>query len=366
VGPIGYVPQKAYLFSGTVASNLRFGRPDATDDELWEALEIAQAAGFVQAMPDGLDSPIAQGGTNVSGGQRQRLAIARASWCGPRSTCSTTRSRRSTWPPTPACGPRSRPRTRDAAVVVVAQRVATIRDADEILVLEDGEVVGLGTHDELLVTLSRTPRSSSLAVRRGSGGMSTNDDVNGHDAGATDDRELLATTGTEARRASVRAGRRGGHAGRAQRPDFGTDPAPLGEILGTETRRLVVVIALTVTSVVLTVLGPRCSARPPTSSSTASEPRGHRLRRAAPPLLLVGGLYLGSWALAASRRTCWPAWCSGRCTRCASRSSARSTASRCATSTGRPAATCSAGSPTTSTTSPRACSRRSARSSPRC
>ena len=77
-GRVGYVPQRAYLFSGTVASNLRFGRPDATDAELWDALEIAQAAGFVQAMPDGIESEITQGGTNVSGGQRQRLAIARA------------------------------------------------------------------------------------------------------------------------------------------------------------------------------------------------------------------------------------------------------------------------------------------------
>ncbi len=96
---IGLVPQRAYLFSGTVASNVRYGKPDATDDEVWEALRIAQADEFVRAMPQGLDTPIAQGGTTVSGGQRQRLAIARASSADPRSTCSTTRSRRSTWRP---------------------------------------------------------------------------------------------------------------------------------------------------------------------------------------------------------------------------------------------------------------------------
>ncbi len=105
---IGLVPQKAYLFSGTVRSNLQHGKPDATDDELWQALEIAQGRDFVEAMPEGLDAPIAQGGTNVSGGQRQRLAIARALVRRPRSTCSTTRSPRSTWPPTPGCARRSR------------------------------------------------------------------------------------------------------------------------------------------------------------------------------------------------------------------------------------------------------------------
>ena len=106
---IGLVPQKPFLFTGTVASNLRYGNPDATDEELWTALTIAQARDFVAAMPEGIDSPISQGGTNVSGGQRQRLAIARALVASPRSTCSTTRSPRSTWPPTRGCGPRCDP-----------------------------------------------------------------------------------------------------------------------------------------------------------------------------------------------------------------------------------------------------------------
>jgi ATP-binding cassette subfamily B protein len=149
---IGLVPQRPYLFSGTVASNLRFGKPDATEDEMWEALEIAQAREFVEAMPDGLDSPIAQGGTNVSGGQRQRLQIARALIKRPEiyifddsfsalDLATDARLRRAL-----------QPITRDATVVIVAQRVSTIADADRILVLEDGRAVGIGTHRELLAT----------------------------------------------------------------------------------------------------------------------------------------------------------------------------------------------------------------------
>ncbi|MFO7279970.1 MAG: ABC transporter ATP-binding protein [Thermoanaerobacterales bacterium] len=148
---IGLVPQKPYLFSGTVASNLRYGKPDATDDELWEALRVAQAADFVAAM-GGLDATIAQGGANVSGGQRQRLAIARALVKRPEIylfddsfsalDLATDARLRAALVPYVA----------GSTVVIVAQRISTIRDADQILVLEGGRQVGLGTHDELLRT----------------------------------------------------------------------------------------------------------------------------------------------------------------------------------------------------------------------
>jgi ATP-binding cassette subfamily B multidrug efflux pump len=149
---IGLVPQKPYLFTGTVASNLRYGKPDATEEELWEALQVAQAADFVAAMPGGLDASIAQGGSNVSGGQRQRLAIARALVRKPDiylfddsfsalDVATDARLRAALVP-----------FTEDATVVVVAQRVSTIRNAERIIVLEDGEIVGAGTHPELLQT----------------------------------------------------------------------------------------------------------------------------------------------------------------------------------------------------------------------
>ncbi|PXX63167.1 ATP-binding cassette subfamily B protein [Nocardia tenerifensis] len=147
---IGLVPQKAYLFSGTVASNLRYGNPDATDEELWRALEIAQADDFVREMAQGLETPVAQGGTTVSGGQRQRLAIARALVKRPRvylfddsfsalDVATDARLREAL-----------RPVTREAAVIIVAQRITTIRDADQIVVLEDGEMAGVGSHDQLM------------------------------------------------------------------------------------------------------------------------------------------------------------------------------------------------------------------------
>jgi ATP-binding cassette subfamily B protein len=151
-GRVGYVPQKGFLFSGTVASNLRFGRPDATDEELWQALEVAQAAGFVQAMRKGLDSPITQGGANVSGGQRQRLSIARALVVRPEIYVFDDAFSALDLATDARLRAALAPLTREAAVLIVAQRVSTIRDADQILVLEDGEVIGRGTHDELVRT----------------------------------------------------------------------------------------------------------------------------------------------------------------------------------------------------------------------
>ncbi|MET0480182.1 MAG: ABC transporter ATP-binding protein [Mycetocola sp.] len=147
---IGIIPQKPYLFSGTVRSNLRYGKPDASEDELWRALEVAQARDFVEALDEGLDAPVAQGGTNLSGGQRQRLAIARALVKRPEiyvfddsfsalDLATDARLRAAL--------------ARDVAgatLVIVAQRVSSIRSADQILVLEDGAIVGRGTHEELL------------------------------------------------------------------------------------------------------------------------------------------------------------------------------------------------------------------------
>jgi ATP-binding cassette subfamily B protein len=147
---IGLVPQKPYLFSGTVESNLRFGRTDATDDELWEALEVAQAREFVAAMRGGLDAEIAQGGTNVSGGQRQRLAIARALVKRPDIYLFDDSFSALDLATDARLRAALEPVTADAAVVIVAQRISTIAAADQILVIDRGRAVGLGAHDELL------------------------------------------------------------------------------------------------------------------------------------------------------------------------------------------------------------------------
>jgi ATP-binding cassette subfamily B multidrug efflux pump len=147
---IGLVPQRPYLFTGTVASNLRYGRPDADVEEIWDALEIAQARDFVEAMPGGLDAPIAQGGTNVSGGQRQRLAIARAVIKRPQIYLFDDSFSALDYATDAALRQSLRRVTRDSAVVIVAQRVSTIRHAERIVVLERGRVAGTGTHDELM------------------------------------------------------------------------------------------------------------------------------------------------------------------------------------------------------------------------
>ena len=166
---VGVVPQKPYLFSGTVASNLRYGKPDATEEEMWEALRIAQAADFVEQMPGGLNAAISQGGANVSGGQRQRLAIARALVHRPEIylfddsfsalDLATDARLRSVMIP----------HVSESIVVMVAQRVSTIRNAHQIMVLEDGLVMGLGSHDDLLVTCQTYQEivSSQLSIDEG-------------------------------------------------------------------------------------------------------------------------------------------------------------------------------------------------------
>jgi ATP-binding cassette subfamily B multidrug efflux pump len=147
---IGLVPQKAFLFSGTVASNLRYGKTDATEEEMWRALEIAQGRDFVEAMPEGLEAPITQGGTNVSGGQRQRIAIARALIRQPAIYLFDDSFSALDLATDARLRAALAPVTRDATVVLVAQRVSSIVGADQILVLEDGQVVGRGRHEELL------------------------------------------------------------------------------------------------------------------------------------------------------------------------------------------------------------------------
>ncbi|MGW7537372.1 ABC transporter ATP-binding protein [Amycolatopsis sp. NPDC054798] len=149
---VGMVPQKPYLFAGTVASNLRYGNPDATDEQLWHALEVAQGKDFVERMEQGLDSPIAQGGTNVSGGQRQRLAIARMLVHRPEIYLFDDSFSALDYATDAALRRALADETRDATVVIVAQRVSTIRGADRIIVLDDGRVVGTGTHHELMET----------------------------------------------------------------------------------------------------------------------------------------------------------------------------------------------------------------------
>lgn len=151
-GRLGYVPQRPYLFSGTVASNVRFGRPEASDEEVWHALTIAQARDFVAEMPEGLDSPIAQGGSNVSGGQRQRLSIARALLSKPDIYLFDDSFSALDLQTDARLRSALKPETREALMVIVAQRVSTITSADVILVLDHGRIVGRGTHEELLAT----------------------------------------------------------------------------------------------------------------------------------------------------------------------------------------------------------------------
>lgn len=147
---IGYVQQKAWLFSGTIADNLRYSRPDATDEELMHAADIAQAGDFIGSLPDGLNSYVAQGGTNFSGGQKQRLSIARALVKKPELYIFDDSFSALDFKTDAALRKALAPETKDAAVVIIAQRVSSIRHADQIIVINEGEMVGKGTHEELM------------------------------------------------------------------------------------------------------------------------------------------------------------------------------------------------------------------------
>ena len=149
---IGLVPQKAFLFSGTIASNLRYGKSDASDEEIWQALEIAQAADFVRNLPEGLEASVSQGGSNFSGGQRQRLAIARAVIRRPQIYLFDDSFSALDLATDARLRAALRPVTQQSTVLIVAQRISSIVDADQIIVLDDGMIVGSGTHDELVIS----------------------------------------------------------------------------------------------------------------------------------------------------------------------------------------------------------------------
>ena len=147
---IGYVPQKRMLFSGTIESNIKYGDPAMPDDDMVRAAEIAQATEFIDAKPDGYQSPIAQGGSNVSGGQNQRLSIARALAIRPKVLVFDDSFSALDYKTDSVLRAELAERASDAAIIIVAQRIATIMHAEEILVLDDGRIVGRGTHEELL------------------------------------------------------------------------------------------------------------------------------------------------------------------------------------------------------------------------
>ena len=147
---IGFVPQRAFLFGGTVATNLRYGKADATDEELWTALEVAQADGFVKEKEEGLSSPVSQGGTNFSGGQRQRLSIARAIVKNPQLYILDDSFSALDFSTDAKLRAALEAHAKDSTLIVVAQRVSTIMKADQIIVLNNGKIEGIGKHADLM------------------------------------------------------------------------------------------------------------------------------------------------------------------------------------------------------------------------
>ena len=253
---IGLVPQKPFLFTGTVASNLRYGNPDATDEDLWEALEIAQARDFVEAMPEGIDSPIAQGGTNVSGGQRQRLAIARALVAQPSIYLFDDSFSALDLATDARLRAALKPTTRDKTVIIVAQRVSTIADADQIIVLEDGLIVGHRTARRTARDLPDLRRDRRIPARRGGVGMTT---TTSRASRPPPERPQVR----DRRPAAVPAdGGRGpfGGIGMPAEKSLNFGPSAKRRLLGrmrSERLGLIAVVLLGVISVVLPVIGPK-------------------------------------------------------------------------------------------------------------
>ena len=304
-GRIGLVPQKPYLFSGTVASNLRFAEPDATDEELWEALEIAQATDFVRAMPGGLEAPIAQGGTNVSGGQRQRLAIARALVRQPEIYLFDDSFSALDLATDARLRAALAPYTADATVIIVAQRVSTIINADQILVLEDGEP-SASAPTASCSRPARPTRDRRVADDRGGGGMTTDADRDSRTQEPDDDAVVRPP---DARPAAVPGPMRAIGMPAEKSKDFGgSTKRLLGRMRVERVRGIAVLVLRRAQRDADRARARRSSATPPTSSSTRSAATSgidfaelHRvlLTRARPSTSCAAGLsYLQSYILA--------------------------------------------------------------------
>ena len=349
---VGLVPQQPYLFSGTVASNLRYGRPDATDEELWHALEVAQARDFVEEMPGGLEAPIAQGGSNVSGGQRQRLAIARALVRRPEIYLFDDSFSALDYATDAALRAALAAETAEATVVIVAQRVSTIRDADRIVVLDEGGVVGTGTHAELMAG-NETYREIVLSqlTEQEAARMSTATRPRPRHRRSRPRRPAGRATG----RADAVDGRR--HADREVVELQGLQPSGCCGMMRPERAVISLVLLFGVASVALSVVVPKIlgkatdlifagvvgqqmpagltKAQAVDAAAARRQPAagrhdlgdgrgagpGHRLHPARPGAAVGAGR--SRWSRRCSRcsRAGWPrSWCSGWCSGCAGRS----------------------------------------------
>ena len=236
---IGLIPQKAFLFTGTIASNLRFGKADATDEELWDALRVAQAETFVRELAEGLDAPVTQGGTNLSGGQRQRLAIARALVKRPEIYVFDDSFSALDFKTDSLLRAALAREIEDATVIIVAQRVGTIMGADRIVVLEGGTIAGIGTHAELMAIVRDLSRDRLLPAQHGGGGMM---------AGAAGRRPPPRPMG----------GPFGGVGLPAEKPkDFKGTFRRLLTTLRPELPKILLVVAFAIVSVTFAVVGPK-------------------------------------------------------------------------------------------------------------